>query len=372
MAVHAAPCSLNRLTRSELLTRVLAPLHTDEERWWDQRVHLPILSGASPSPQANGASAIAAVRHCTHAPAHDADDDSSSNIVAKLVQCDALHGVLNLSALRALACTSRGLCATVHDCLCQLRSLRISEEEATIANASFVACHLPALETLRVSPRDEGSATTTLDLRRWRRCCAAASSEALALPRGLSAAAGLFCGAVLAESVVGSVVLSDGRVLELDRLRTCARLQLRGAHGRRGLAPGDLACLLPTLQRNRALQELDLCGNPTLGLGLTTPATTPARARAVSGAMDETADSPPGMLLAALQDACRFAAVRHHVQLAMRDRECRPAVVLPPAWQSARPASASVRWMRYVHDAEEDDIDGGGLYRVPLPCPEAA
>jgi hypothetical protein len=199
-----------------------------------------------------------------------------------------------------------------------------------------------------------------------------ASSEALALPRGLSAAAGLFCGAVLAESVVGSVVLSDGRVLELDRLRTCARLQLRGAHGRRGLAPGDLACLLPTLQRNRALQELDLCGNPTLGLGLTTPATTPARARAVSGAMDEIADSPPGMLLAALQDACRFAAVRHHVQLAMRDRECRPAVVLPPAWQSARPASASVRWMRYVHDAEEDDIDGGGLYRVPLPCPEAA
>ena len=101
MSVLAAPRSLNRLTRSELLARVLAPLHTDEERWWDQRVHLPILSGASPSPPANGASAITAVRHSTHAPARDADDDSSSNIVVKLVQCDALHGVLNLSALRA-------------------------------------------------------------------------------------------------------------------------------------------------------------------------------------------------------------------------------------------------------------------------------
>ena len=370
MSVLAAPRSLNRLTRSELLARVLAPLHTDEERWWDQRVHLPILSGASPSPPANGASAITAVRHSTHAPDRDADDDSSSNIVVKLVQCDALHGVLNLSALRALACTSRGLHATVHDCLCQLRSLQIGEEEATIANANFVACYLPALETLRVSPRDERSATATLDLRRFRRCCIAASGGALALPSGLSAAAGLFCGAVLAESVVGSVVLSDSRVLELDRLRTCACLQLRGEHGRRGLAPGDLACLLPTLQRNRALQELDLCGNPTLCL------TTPAPTSAVSGTMDETA-AAPGMLLAALQHACIFAAVRHHVQLAMRDRDCRPAVVLPPAWQSARSASASMRWMRYVHDADEDDraasVDGGGVYRVPLPpCPEPA
>ncbi len=39
------------------------------------------------------------------------------------------------------------------------------------------------------------------------RCCAAASGDALALPSGLSAAAGLLGGAVLAESVVGSMVL---------------------------------------------------------------------------------------------------------------------------------------------------------------------
>jgi hypothetical protein len=272
-------------------------LFPKQERFWDQRVHLPdagarlILDAVARSPVITNARDV-----------HEASSPLMPILAQSALSCNVIEQHLSLVEKRTLACVSHSFYDAMRRSFDSLQKLKLCRTEVQMESAAFIALRLPSLRYIILG--SECSGTELIEIAQIRR-----GSSVRRLPPHLSSEAALLFGAAIVQSNADTILVSDGRRICLNALRHSTCVRLRGMRGTQGLTDADLASLLCSLHLNRSLREVDLCANP----------------------------APSSMtVLRALHEALPHTKIRHHRSLAL-GRTIRAAVQLPcnrllPSW----------------------------------------